>query len=185
MSDFLAHLRHPEVPDWLRIVYALVFLTTFTHAILSWGAWICCPPAYGEPATFAHAVQTAGGWTLAAIAIGEVMTTMVLIVPKVYYGIKNEGIAEGRAAGREEGRKEGREEGKAEGKAEGIVVGKSEGIAEGISQGVEKGLDAGIAAGIATGERAERERIAAALEAAGITDPETRRIVMNGQRNGK
>ena len=104
MSDFLAHLRQPEVPDWLRIVYALVFLTTFTHAILSWGAWICCPPAYGEPATFAHAVQTAGGWTLAAIAIGEVMTTMVLIVPKVYYGIKNEGkeegIAEGKAAGR-------------------------------------------------------------------------------------
>ena len=66
-----------------------------------------------------------------------------------------------------------------------IVVGKSEGIAEGISQGVEKGLAAGIAAGIASGERAERERIAAALDAADITDPETRRIVMNGQRNGQ
>ena len=136
MSDFLAHLRHPEVPDWLRIVYALVFLTTFTHAILSWGAWSCCPPAYGEPATFAHAVQTAGGWTLAAIAIGEVITTMVLIVPKVYYGIKNEGIAQGRAAGREEGRKEGREEGRAEGKSEGIV------------QGVDATLDAMRDAGV-------------------------------------
>ena len=136
MSDFLAHLRHPEVPDWLRIVYALVFLTTFTHAILSWGAWSCCPPAYGEPATFAHAVQTAGGWTLAAIAIGEVITTMVLIVPKVYYGIKNEGIAQGRAVGREEGRKEGREEGRAEGKSEGIV------------QGVDATLDAMRDAGV-------------------------------------
>ena len=39
MSDFLAHLRHPEVPDRLRLVYGLVFLTTFTHAILSRGAW--------------------------------------------------------------------------------------------------------------------------------------------------
>ena len=185
MSDFLAHLRHPEVPDWLRIVYALVFLTTFTHAILSWGAWICCPPAYGEPATFAHAVQTAGGWTLAAIAIGEVMTTMVLIVPKVYYGIKNEGIAEGRAAGREEGRKEGR----AEGKAEGIVVGKSEGIAEGISQGVEKGLAAGIAAGISEGEQAERERTIAAMREAGFDEESIRRFkdarARNGRRNGK
>ena len=142
MSDFLAHLRHPEVPDWLRIVYALVFLTTFTHAILSWGAWSCCPPAYGEPATFAHAVQTAGGWTLAAIAIGEVMTTMVLIVPKVYYGIKNEGIAQGRAAGREEGRKEGREEGKAEGRAEGKAEGRAEGKAEGKSEGIVEGVDA-------------------------------------------
>ena len=144
MSDFLAHLRHPEVPGWLRLVYGLVFLTTFTHAILSWGAWSCCPPAYGEPATFAHAVQTAGGWTLAAIAIGEVMTTMVLIVPKVYYGIKNEGIAQGRAAGREEGRKEGREEGKAEGKAEGIAVGKSEGIVEGVDATLDAMRDAGV-----------------------------------------
>ena len=109
MSDFLAHLRHPEVPDWLRIVYALVFLATFTHAILSWGAWSCCPPAYGEPATFAHAVQTAGGWTLATIAIGEVMTTMVLIVPKVYYGIKNEGIEEGIEKGKAAGERAERE----------------------------------------------------------------------------
>ena len=37
--------------------------------------------------------------------------------------------------------------------------------------------------GKAEGERAERERIAAALDAAGITDPETRRIVMNGHRD--
>ena len=55
---------------------------------------------------------------------------MVLLVPKVYYGIKEKGKREG--------------------------------------------------------ERAERERIAAALDAAGITDPETRRIVMNGHSdNGR
>ena len=38
--------------------------------------------------------------------------------------------------------------------------------------------------GIAEGERAERERIAAELDAAGITDPEIRRIVMNARREG-
>ena len=146
MSDFLAHLRRPEVPDWLRLVYALVFLTTFIHAILSWGAWSCCPPAYGEPATFAHAVQTAGGWTLAAIAIGEVIITMVLIVPKVYYGIKNEGRAEGRAEGREEGRKEGRKEGREEGREEGRAVGRAEGKAEGKSEGIVAGVDATLEA---------------------------------------
>ena len=59
---------------------------------------------------------------------------MVLLVPKVYYGIKEKGKAEGRVKGRAE----------------------------------------------------ERERIAAALDAAGITDPETRRIVMNGHSdNGR
>ena len=165
MSDFLAHLRHPEVPDWLRIVYALVFLTTFTHAILSWGAWSCCPPAYGEPATFAHAVQTAGGWTLAAIAIGEVMTTMVLIVPKVYYGIKNEGIAQGRAVGREEGREEGRKEGREAGKSEGRAEGRAEGKSEGIAEGK------------AIGERAERERTIAAMRDAGFDEETIRRLI--------
>ena len=50
--------------------------------------------------------------------------------------------------------------------------GRAEGKVEGIAEGMEKG------------ERAERERISAALDAAGITDPETRRIVMNGRRNG-
>ena len=129
MSDLLERLRERDIPDYLRGLYSLIYLATFMHAITTRGAWMCCPPAYGDDlGIFAHAVQTALGWTGAAVSILEVLTVMVLLVPKVYYGIK--------------------EKGRREGKAE--------------------------------GERAERERIAAALDAAGITDPETRRIVMNG-----
>ena len=126
MSDLLERLRESDVPDWLRALYSVIYLATFFHAITTRGAWTCCPPAYGDFSVFAHAVQIALGWTGAAVAALEVVIPMVLLVPKVYYGIKEKGRAEG--------------------------------------------------------ERAERERIAAALDAAGITDPETRRIVMNGHR---
>ena len=124
MSDLLERLRERDIPDWLRALYSVIFLATFVHAITTQGAWTCCPPAYGDLATFAHAGQVALAWTGAAIAAMEVLTIMVLLVPKVYYGIK--------------------EKGRREGKAE------------------------------------ERERVAAALDAAGITDPETRRIILNG-----
>ena len=64
------------------------------------GAWSCCPPAYGDDlATFAHAVQTAFGWTGATVAIMEVAIVMVLLVPKVYYGIKEKGRREGEREG--------------------------------------------------------------------------------------
>ena len=164
MSDLIERLREGEVPDWLRGFYSVVYLTTFTHAIITREAWICCPPAYGEFSTFAHAVQISLGWTGATVAAAEVLIPMVLLVPKVYYGIK------------EKGRREGELKGKAEGKAEGKLEGKAEGIAEGTAVG----MAVGRAEGKAEGERAERERIAAALDAAGIADPETRRIVMNG-----
>ena len=137
MSDFLAHLRKPEVPDGLRVVYCLIFLAAFAHAVVTEGALTCCPPGYADLKTFVQCAQAAAAWTAAAIALVEVTVYMVLLVPKAYNKIKDEGRAEGKA----------------------------EGIAE--------------------GERAERERIAAALDAAGITDPETRRIVMNGRRNGQ
>ena len=138
MSDLLERLRERDVPDWLRALYSVIYLATFFHAITTRGAWTCCPPAYGDFSIFAHSVQIAFGWTGAIAAALEVLIVMVLLVPKVYYGIKEKGKAEG----------------KVEGKAE--------------------------------GERAERERIAAALDAAGITDPETRRIVMNGHSdNGR
>ena len=138
MSDFISILREREVPDWLRAGYALVFLVTFAHAVVTKDALTCCPPGYTDADifTFVQCGQAAGIWTLTIIAIVEVATIMVFMVPKVYYGIKGKGRAEG------------------------------------IAEGIEKG------------ERAERERIAAALDAAGITDPETRRIVMNGRRNG-
>ena len=150
MSDFLNILREREVPDWLRAGYALTFLVTFAHALVTKKALTCCPPGYADADifTFVQCGQAAGIWTFTVIAIVEVTSVMVFMVPTVYYGIKNKGRAEGRV----EGREEGREEGKAEGKSE--------------------------------GERAERERISAELDAAGITDPETRRIVMNGRRNG-
>ena len=145
----IERLREREVPDWLRALYGVIYLATFAHLVLTRGAWTCCPPAYGDDlATFAHIVQISLGWTGVAVAFLEVMTFMVLLVPKVYYGIKDKGIAEGKIAGR----------------AEGIAEGKREGIAE--------------------GERSERERIAAELDAAGITDPEIRRIVMNARRGG-
>ena len=141
MSEFLARLRELEVPGWLRVVYCLIFLVMFAHAVVTEGALTCCPPGYADLETFVQCAQAAGAWTAAAIALVEVITFMVFLVPKAYNKIKDEGIAVGV------------ERGKAEGRAE--------------------------------GERAERERIAAALDAAGITDPETRRIVMNGKRNGQ
>ena len=150
MSELIERLREREVPDWLRALYGVIYLATFTHLALTRGAWTCCPPAYGDDlATFAHIVQISLGWTGVAVAFLEVTTFMVLLVPKVYYGIKNKGIAEGKIAGRAEG----------------------------------------IAEGMAEGERSERERIAAELEskldAAGITDPETRRMLMDATRNGR
>ena len=145
MSDLLDRLREREIPEWLRALYSVIYLATFFHAITTRGAWTCCPPAYGDDlATFAHAAQVAFAWTGVGVATTEVLITMVLLVPKVYYGIKEKGKVEGRV----EGRAEGREEGRAEGKVEGAS--------------------------------AARERILADLDAAGITDPEIRRIVMNG-----
>ena len=133
MSDLLDRLREREVPEWLRALYSVIYLATFFHAITTRGAWTCCPPAYGDDlATFAHAAQVAFAWTGVGVATIEVLITMVLLVPKVYYGIKEKGKVEGRVEGRVEG------------------------------------------------DRAARERILADLDAAGITDPETRRIVMNG-----
>ncbi len=148
MSDLIERLREREIPEWLRGFYSLVYMATFIHAIITREAWMCCPPAYGDFSTFAHAVQIALGWTGAAVAALEVLIPMVLLVPKVYYGIKEKGRAEGELAGELKGKAEGRLEGKAEGRLE--------------------------------GKAEERERIAAALDAAGITDPETRRIVLNG-----
>ena len=137
MSDLLDRLREREIPEWLRALYSVIYLATFFHAITTRGAWTCCPPAYGDDlATFAHAAQVAFAWTGAGVATIEVLITMVLLVPKVYYGIKEKGVREGELKGRAEGREEG--------------------------------------------DRLARERILADLDAAGITDPETRRIVMNG-----
>ena len=141
MSDFLSHLRATEFPNRLRALYCLIFLAAFAHAVVTEGALTCCPPGYADLETFVECGQAAGLWTAAAIALVEVTVYMVLLVPKAYNKIKDEGRAEGIAVGVERGRAEG--------------------------------------------ERAERERIAAALDAAGITDPETRRIVMNGSRNGQ
>ena len=105
MSDFISHLREPEVPDWLKLLYGLVFLVTFAHAVVTENALTCCPPGYANNiSTFVHCVQSAVGWTLVVIAIVEVTTVMVFMVPKVYYGIKGKGRAEGRVEGREEGR---------------------------------------------------------------------------------
>ena len=101
MSDFISILREREVPDWLRAVYGLVFLVTFVHAVVTENALTCCPPGYANIYTFVHCVQSAVGWTLVVIAIVEVTTVMVFMVPKVYYGIKNKGIAEGERAERE------------------------------------------------------------------------------------
>ena len=172
MSDLMERLREREVPDWLRALYGVIYLATFIHAITTRGAWTCCPPAYGDFATFAHSAQIALGWTGAAVAFLEVTTFMVLLVPKVYYGIKEKGIAEGRRAGIEEGIEVGKREGMAEGK----LVGRAEGKREGVAEGKREGM--------AEGERSERERISAALDAAGITDPEIRRIVTNARGDG-
>ena len=173
MSDLLDRLREREVPEWLRALYSVIYLATFFHAITTRGAWTCCPPAYGDDlATFAHAAQVAFAWTGVGVATIEVLITMVLLVPKVYYGIKEKGVREGELKGRAEGREEGKVEGKAEGKVEGRAEGRVEGKIEGRAEGRVEGR--------AEGAYTERERIAADLDAAGITDPEIRRIVMNG-----
>ena len=103
MSDFISILREREVPDWLRAAYGLVFLIALAHAVVTKDALTCCPPGYTDAdiLTFVHCVQAAVGWTLVVIAIVEVTTVMVFMVPKVYYGIKNKGIAEGERAERE------------------------------------------------------------------------------------
>ena len=113
MSDFLNILREREVPDWLRAGYALTFLVTFAHALVTKKALTCCPPGYADADifTFVQCGQAAGIWTFTVIAIVEVTSVMVFMVPTVYYGIKNKGRAEG----------------------------KVEGIAEGMEKGVEKG----------------------------------------------
>ena len=120
MSDFLAHLRKPEVPDWLRVVYCLIFLVAFAHAVVTEGALTCCPLGYADLETFVDCGQAAAVWTGAAIALVEVTVYMVLLVPRAYNKIKDEGIAVGVERGRAEGRAEGKAEGKAEGRAEGV-----------------------------------------------------------------
>ena len=95
MSDLLERLRERDMPDWLRALYSVIYLATFFHAITTRGAWTCCPPAYGDFSIFAHSVQIAFGWTSAAVAALEVLITMVLLVPKVYYGIKEKGERQG------------------------------------------------------------------------------------------
>ena len=103
MSDFLAHLRKPEVPDWLRVVYCLIFLVMFAHAVVTEGALTCCPLGYADLETFVQCAQAAAAWTAAAIALVEVTIYMVLLVPKAYNKIKDEGIAVGVERGRAEG----------------------------------------------------------------------------------
>ena len=95
LSDLLERLREREVPDWLRALYSVIYLATFFHAITTRGAWTCCLPAYGDFSIFAHSVQIAFGWTGAIAAALEVLIVMVLLVPKVYYGIKEKGEREG------------------------------------------------------------------------------------------
>ena len=99
MSDFLSHLRATEFPNRLRVVYCLIFLVTFAHAVATEGALTCCPPGYADLETFVDCGQAAGVWTAAAIALVEVTVYMVLLVPKAYNKIKNEGRDEGRAEG--------------------------------------------------------------------------------------
>ena len=125
MSEFLARLRELEVPGWLRVVYCLIFLVMFAHAVVTEGALTCCPPGYaGDIETFVHCGQAAGLWTAAAIALVEVITFMVFLVPKAYNKIKDEGIAVG------------------------VERGKAEGRAEGIAEGVDDTLDAMREAGV-------------------------------------
>ena len=65
---------------------------------------------------------------------------------------------------------------KEKGRQEGRLKGEREGWLEGWRKGMLEGRIAG--------ERAERERILADLDAAGITDPEIIRIVMNCGSDG-
>lgn len=180
MSDFLARLREPEVPHWLRLLYSLVFLTTFVHGILTREAWMCCPPAYGEFSTFAHCVQVAAGWTGATIAFAEVITSMVLLVPKVYYGIKEKGERDGIVKGRAEGIAEGKAEGIAEGMERGKSAGKAEGVAEGMERGKSEGRAEGRAEGKAEGvAEGKYQGVDAALDAmreAGFDEDARRRV---------
>ena len=107
MSDFLSHLQATEFPNRLRALYCLIFLVTFIHAVVTEGALTCCPPGYVDIKTFVHCVQAAAGWTAAAIALVEVTVYMVLLVPKAYNKIRDEGIAVGVEKGKVEGRAEG------------------------------------------------------------------------------
>ena len=107
MSDFLSHLRATEFPNRLRVVYCLIFLVTFAHAVVTEGALTCCPPGYVDIKTFVQCGQAAGLWTAAAIALVEVTVYMVLLVPRAYNKIKDEGRDEGIAVGVERGRAEG------------------------------------------------------------------------------
>ena len=107
MSDFLSHLRKPEFPDWLRVAYCLIFLAAFIHAVETEGALTCCPPGYADVETFVECGQAAGLWTAAAIALVEVTVYMVLLVPKAYNKIRDEGIAVGVERGKAEGIAEG------------------------------------------------------------------------------
>ena len=176
-ANFREFLRESDPPDWLKVLYAMVFLATFVHAMLTWDAWTCCPPAYGESAKFVHAVQAAAGWTAATAALMEVITAMVFLAPKVYRIIKEKG--------REEGRSEGREEGRSEGIAEGMERGKSVGRSEGIAEGMERGRSAGRSEGKFAGVDAALE----AMREAGF-DEDTRRqvediIARRAWRNGE
>ena len=65
---------------------------------------------------------------------------------------------------------------KEKGRQEGRLKGEREGWLEGWQEGMRKGR--------LEGQRIARERILADLDAAGITDPETIRIVMNETRDG-
>ena len=115
MSDFVSHLRATEFPNRLRVLYCLIFLAAFAHAVVTEGALTCCPPGYVDIKTFVHCGQAAGLWTAAAIALVEVITYMVFLVPRAYNKIKDEGRDEGIAVGVERGKAEGRAEGRAEG----------------------------------------------------------------------
>ena len=148
MSDLIERLKASDIPDWLRGFYSVVYLTTFIHAIITGGAWMCCPPAYGDFSTFAHAVQIALGWTGATVSAAEVLIPMVLLVPKVYYGIKEKGRREGEIAGELRGLEKGKAEGMEEGKAEGMAEGERKGMAAGKAEGVDAMLAAMREAGV-------------------------------------
>ena len=164
MSDFLNILREREVPDWLRAGYALTFLVTFAHALVTKKALTCCPPGYADADifTFVQCGQAAGIWTFTIIAIVEVTSIMVFMVPTVYYGIKGKGEREGIVKGMEKGREEGMEKGIEKGRAEGRAEGKAE-------------VDATLAA------------VRDAMRDAGVDDETRRRVeddVARRRRNG-
>ena len=49
MSDFLSHVQKIEVPNWLRVVYCLIFLAAFTHAVVTEGALKRLPAGVRRP----------------------------------------------------------------------------------------------------------------------------------------